>query len=101
MTPSSTVPGSFRVKLAVAAFAAAAALLVFIGTASAACPYVGAEQVFKPWGDQKNYVLAPDGGFEGGARGWALSGVAAVVPGNETCIQNNPPDSPAAIDLIN
>jgi hypothetical protein len=37
---------------------------------------------FVPWADSSNYVFAPDGGFESGGYGWALSG-ARVVSGNE------------------
>jgi hypothetical protein len=33
--------------------------------------------------DPLPYTLAPDGGFEGGAAGWKLSGGARVVDGNE------------------
>jgi hypothetical protein len=35
--------------------------------------------VFLPWGDFSSYYLAPNGGFENGTGGWALSGGAAVV----------------------
>lgn len=59
------------------------ALAAFAGSAQA-CSYSGAEQVFKPWGDQHSYVLAPDGGFEAGATGWTLSNGPKVVPGNES-----------------
>jgi hypothetical protein len=38
---------------------------------------------FAQWGDNNPYVLAPDGGFESGAAGWALTGGARVVSGNE------------------
>ena len=37
---------------------------------------------FVPWSDGANYVFAPDGGFESGGNGWALSG-ARAVSGNE------------------
>ncbi len=59
------------------------ALAAFAGSAQA-CSYPGATQVFKPWGDQSSYVLAPDGGFEAGGTGWTLTGGAAVVAGNES-----------------
>jgi hypothetical protein len=39
--------------------------------------------VFSPWGDDAQYALAPDGGLEAGASGWALSDGAAVQAGNE------------------
>ena len=38
---------------------------------------------FAPWGDNAYYSLVGDGGFEGGAAGWSLSGGAKVVEGNE------------------
>jgi hypothetical protein len=41
-------------------------------------------RVFSPWLDLANYAAAPDGGLESGGSGWALSGGAAVVAGNET-----------------
>ena len=41
-------------------------------------------KVFAPWGDNYNYAYAPDGGLESGAKGWALSGGAGVVSGNES-----------------
>ena len=53
-----------------------------------ACSSTGAKQVFSPWGDQRNYVLAPDGGFEAGAQGWALAGGARPVAGNESYYLN-------------
>src|SRR3954466_12170800 len=41
--------------------------------------------VFLPWGDWATYYFAPNGGFESGSNGGALSGGAAVVT------QNNEP----------
>jgi hypothetical protein len=41
------------------------------------------EQPFLRWLDPAHYVLAPDGGLEGRARGWTLRGGATVVSGNE------------------
>jgi len=74
---------------------AAAALAVSASSAAAAqaCDYTGAEQVFRPWGDQHSYVLAPDGGFEAGGQGWALAGGAATVAGSESFLLNDPGDS--------
>lgn len=69
------------------------ALVAMTGTAQATCPYTGAEQVFRPRGDQHNYVLAPDGGFEAGGSGWSLRGGAQVIEGNESHYANEPSDS--------
>jgi hypothetical protein len=73
-----------RAKVLIAAAASALCLLVLAPSAFGACSYTGATQVFKPWSDPHNYVLAPDGGFESNASGWSLAGGARVVPGNET-----------------
>ncbi|HET8956109.1 MAG TPA: hypothetical protein VFN18_10665 [Solirubrobacterales bacterium] len=79
-----------KLILAVAAVLAATA---FSSAAAQACPYTGAEQVFKPWGDTSSYVLAPDGGFEAGGSGWSLGGGAAVTDGNEPFFLNDAADS--------
>jgi hypothetical protein len=50
---------------------------------AASCPAVPVAQTFAPWLDPAWYMSAPDGGFEGGAVGWALTGGAATVAGNE------------------
>ena len=39
---------------------------------------------FSPWGDYAKYAFVPNGGFEGGAGGWTLTGGAKVVSGNES-----------------
>lgn len=91
-TQPSPVHG-LRARFAAVAVAAVLALAAFAGSAQAACPYSGAEQVFSPWGDRHYYVLAPDGGFEGGAAGWSLSGGASVVAGNESYYINDPADT--------
>jgi hypothetical protein len=79
-------------KLIATATAVLAISAVWAGAAQA-CNYTGAEQVFKPWGDQHSYVLAPDGGFEGGGLGWYLGGGAKTVAGNETFNLNDAADS--------
>src|SRR3954469_11249526 len=66
------------VLLACAAMAAAPAV-----AAAQGCPEQPTAPVFAPWGDAARYALAPDGGFEAGAAGWALSDGAAVTAGNE------------------
>jgi hypothetical protein len=85
----------FRSKLALAATGALLALGVIAGPAQAlgTCPYEGAEQVFKPWGDNHHYVLAPDGGFEAGGQGWTLRNGAKTVAGNESYYLNDAGDS--------
>ena len=54
------------------------------GTMTRACGHPLYERPFLPWLDPAYYVLAPDGGLEGGGALWTLSGGAAVVSGNET-----------------
>jgi hypothetical protein len=39
---------------------------------------------FLPWSDGANYGFVPNGGFESGATGWALTGSAGVIAGNES-----------------
>ncbi|HSK49500.1 MAG TPA: hypothetical protein VK889_03285 [Solirubrobacterales bacterium] len=80
-------------RLPIALASAVLGLAVFAGPASAAsCGYTGAEQVFKPWGDSLNYVLAPDGGFEAGGSGWTLNRGATAVAGNESYYLNDAAD---------
>ena len=79
-------------KLILAISTALVALIAFAGTAQAACSTDGAKQAFSQWGDQRNYVLAPDGGFEAGAQGWKLERGAATVDGNESFYLNSASD---------
>ncbi len=76
-----------------ATLAGTVALLTCFAATAQACDYRGAEQVFRPWGDNHFYVLAPDGGFEAGGSGWSLAGAAATVEGNESFYLNDPADS--------
>jgi hypothetical protein len=87
---------AFGVSARIAGIATVAvlALAAFAGSAQA-CSYTGAKQVFSPWGDRHYYVLAPDGGFEGGAAGWSLKKGASVVAGNESSYINSATDSKA------
>lgn len=89
---SRPVLGSSRNRLAALLSIALLALAVFAASAHA-CSYSGAEPVFSSWGDQHNYVLAPDGGFEAGGSGWQLNHGAAVVEGNESYHLNGAGDS--------
>jgi hypothetical protein len=68
------------------------AMVAFAGSAQA-CSYSGAKQVFSRWDDQRNYVLAPDGGFEAGGAGWSLSRGATIVDGNESYYLNGSGDT--------
>lgn len=92
MSMLNSAPGSNRGRCAALLATALLALAVFAGSAQA-CSYTGAEQVFSPWGDQRYYVLAPDGGFEARASGWKLNGGAKVVGGNEIYYLNDAADS--------
>ena len=81
------------IRKLIALTAAALAIAIVSAGAAQACNYTGAGQVFKPWGDQNSYVLAPDGGFEGGGQGWYLGGGAKVVAENEAFHLNGAGDS--------
>ncbi|HMC50326.1 MAG TPA: hypothetical protein VKH20_06735 [Solirubrobacterales bacterium] len=83
---------SFRARLAAVSLIALFALGLAAGSAQA-CSYPGASPAFAPWGDQHDYALAPEGGFESGGNGWTLRGGAAVVAGNESYQLNGPSDS--------
>jgi hypothetical protein len=88
---TSTRPSIRRTPARLVALTAIALLgtAIFAGGAQgASCPYSGAEKVFAPWGDYRHYVLAPDGGFEAGAKGWDLDGGAKAVAGNESFYLN-------------
>jgi hypothetical protein len=89
---SHSVLSSNRNRFAALLTTALLALAVFAGAAQA-CSSSGAEKVFSPWGDQRSYVLAPDGGFEAGGSGWQLNRGAAVVEGNESYYLNDAGDS--------
>lgn len=75
-----------------ATLTAVVAVMATVAATAQACDYRGAEKVFHPWGDNHFYVLAPDGGFEAGGTGWALSGGAATVSGNESFYLNDAAD---------
>jgi hypothetical protein len=83
---------SFRARLAAVSLVSLFVLGLAAGSAQA-CSYPGASPVFAPWGDQHDYVLAPEGGFESGGNGWSLRGGAGVVAGNESYQLNGPADS--------
>lgn len=80
-------------KMLLSAMVAALTAIGLMTATAQACSYTGAEQVFRPWGDSNSYVLAPDGGFESGGLGWALSGGAQTVEGNESFYLNDSGDT--------
>lgn len=86
------VPDSHGGRLAGLIAIALLAMTAFAGSAQA-CSSTGAEKVFGPWGDQRDYVLAPDGGFEAGGAGWELNRGAKVVEGNESYYLNDAGDA--------
>jgi hypothetical protein len=72
-----------------AALASALVAAAFTASPSSAgllprCDSQTLQQPFLRWLDPMNYVLAPNGGFEDGSAGWALTGGAKVVSGNES-----------------
>jgi hypothetical protein len=64
-----------------------------IGTGQASYCDPTAEQTFAAWNDSSYYASLLNGGFEGGSVGWALSGGARVVSGNEPFFVGNTSDS--------
>jgi hypothetical protein len=52
-----------------------------------------ATQAFARFGDPRYYNFAPNGGLEFGSYGWALSGGASVVHGNESYYLHSTSDS--------
>jgi hypothetical protein len=83
----------FRIRKLIVLAATALTVSACAAATAQACNYTGAAQVFKPWGDQHSYVLAPDGGFEAGGTGWALASGATSVAGNESSFLNGAGDS--------
>jgi hypothetical protein len=72
--------------LAAAAFSVPAANAGLISNItnllSGNCP-TGGSQVFAPWNDVNNYLVAAGGTFELGNAGWTFSGGASIGSGNE------------------
>ena len=65
-----------------ALLSAVAVFVVPAAAAQAACQSTPVTKPFKVFGDQSDYSLVPNGGFELGAGGWSLTG-ARVASGNE------------------
>jgi hypothetical protein len=87
-------PSHLCAAVAAAAFlagpgAAAADLLDPVDTLVDPC-HESLSQPFLPWLDPAHYFLAPDGGFEAGARGWLRTGGARVAAGNEPHFVSGP-----------
>ena len=83
--------GPLRQRIALAAVFTAILACVASTTASASvsglltpCAGQTLTQPFLPWSDAANYAFVTNGGFESGAAGWALTGSAGVVAGNES-----------------
>ena len=74
------------------ALLSAVAVFVVPAAAQAACAPEPTTKAFQAFGDSNDYSLAPNGGFETGAGGWALWG-ASVAPGNESFSVRAPGDS--------
>jgi hypothetical protein len=70
------------VGLAVAALSMGATQALAYGEALP-CGGRAEAPVFAAWGDKASYFQVVNGGFENGSAGWALSGPAVVVKGNE------------------
>lgn len=61
----------------------AAAFFVVPAAAHAACASTTTTKAFKTFGDNADYSLVPNGAFESGSGGWALTG-ASVKSGSES-----------------
>jgi hypothetical protein len=71
------------VAVVVAAIAAPAANAGLLVTSAERCDSQQFSHPFAQWGDNANYTPVPGGAFEPGQKGWALSGGAKIVTGNE------------------
>jgi hypothetical protein len=88
-------------RISLGAVVAAAAMLVLPVTSANAlllettrdCEPRSITNPFVPWGDNADYVLAPDGAVENGAGEWTLRNGASVVDGNSPFYSNGPSDS--------
>lgn len=87
-----------RIALAGCALAAAAAVAApsahagLLVASATDCDAATASKPFTPWLDYADYVLTPDGTFEGGSGGWSLD-AASVVAENEPFHVNAASDS--------
>ena len=76
-------PKRFKASLAALVAGTLLALIALPAAAHAACPSTTTTLPFKQFGDSASYGLVPNGGFETGTSGWALTN-AAAASGNES-----------------
>jgi len=78
----------FRLGLVVVALVPVLVAAAWVSTAAAADPLNPCGQVltqpFLSWLDPAAYAFVPNGGFEQGTNGWAITGGARAVAGNES-----------------
>jgi hypothetical protein len=74
---------AIAVTAAVSALGAGPAGAGVLVASAGDCTSPDSSEVFAPWMDPASYFLAPDGGFESGAAGWALDG-ASVAAANSS-----------------
>jgi hypothetical protein len=79
-------------SLAFSALAVPAAQANVLSILPGTCGNQVESKPFTQWGDTANYTLVPGGSFEAGSPPWALTGGAAVSPGNESFYVRNSAD---------
>ena len=57
------------------------------------CELRNVSQPFAPWGDNYDYILAPDGAVENGIGEWKLQGGSQIVTGNSPFYSNSASDT--------
>jgi hypothetical protein len=80
--PTRLLPAGLIASTAILLNAASAQAVTLSSLTS--CPGETVVQPFLPWGDSSQYTLATGGNFESGPSGWAFSGGAKIVSGNES-----------------
>jgi hypothetical protein len=89
-----TMCGFLRLRPRIAALLSTVVLTTVVSSVFATSSMASDPSLFCPppsafttpfawWGDWSSYVLAPDGGLEGGGLGWTFEGGASVRFGNE------------------
>jgi len=82
----------FGIVIIAAMVATTTAKAGLIGTGPASYCDPSTSKAFAQWGDNSNYAMLENGSFESGASGWALTGGAHVVAGNEPYFLHGPGD---------